>query len=98
MLLWKLNELCDSASLKEVAVTFPDTLLKAHNFQCILRDDYHKLIVCPKCYTTFDYNDCLSKNMENIKSCTFVRFPRHPQARMRIPCGNALLKTVKTAS
>ena len=65
-----------------------------------MRDDYQQLVVCSKCYSTYEYSDCLSKvnPARNIRACSFVRFPKHPQARMRIPCGSALLKTIRTAS
>ena len=31
-------------------------------------------------------------------SCSYVRYPRHIQARMRAPCGSLLLKTVRSSS
>lgn len=100
ILLNKISVLCGTVNLKEIATFFPDTLTKANKFQCILRDNYQRLIVCSKCYSTYEFNDCLSKENAagNIKSCSFIRFPRHPQARMRVPCANALLKTIRTAS
>ncbi len=96
----KLSDISGTVGLKEVASFFPETLMKAHKFQCITRDNYKKLIVCSKCFSTYEYEDCLSKQnaANNIKSCSFVRFPRHPQARMRLSCGNSLLKSIKTAS
>ena len=36
--------------------------------------------------------------MHGISMCTYVRFPRHPQKRMRTPCSFPLLKSVRTAS
>ena len=45
-------------------------------------------------------NDCLKDatgKRDNAK-CSFVRFPRHPQTRMRSPCETPLLKLVKTSS
>lgn len=100
ILLIKLSEFCGSVNLRVVADSFPETLLKAHQFQHIMHDDFQQLVVCSKCYSTYEHSDCLSKvnPARNIKACSFVRFPKHPQARMRIPCGNALLKTIRTAS
>lgn len=53
-------------------------------------------MVCPDCYSTYDYDDCLAQNKR--ATCSFVRFPRHSQSRMRKKCGSSLLKTIKTAS
>ncbi|SMN01766.1 hypothetical protein SPONN_25 [uncultured Candidatus Thioglobus sp.] len=99
ILLNKLSEFCGT-NLRAVAAFFPETLLKAYQFQHIVRDNYQQLIVCSECYSTYEYTDCLSKEnpARNIRFCSFVRFPKHPQARMRIPCGNALLKTIRTAT
>jgi hypothetical protein len=100
ILLNRLNEFCGSEKLREIAVYFPETLKKAHQFQFVTQNDYEQLIVCSKCYSTYEHDECLSQvaAARNIKSCSFVRFPKHPQARMRTPCGNALLKTIRTAS
>lgn len=99
ILLCKFSEYLKSPKLKEISAIFPETLLKAQRFQSVVRDDYKMLIVCPTCYCTYEYEDCLSKkNGGNITSCTFVRFPKHSQARMRERCGTPLLKTVRTSS
>ena len=98
ILLHELSDYTRSDNLRELAEVFPNTLLKAQAFQSIRRDDYKKLIVCPECYCTYDYDDCLSRGNRSITTCSFVRFPKHPQARMRKPCCSPLLKTVKTSS
>ena len=40
---------------------------------------------------------CVDRN-QTSKTCPYVRFPRHPHARMRQPCNTLLLKTVELAS
>lgn len=44
----------------------------------------------------YDESDCIVGRQ--VPRCSFVRFPRHPQQRMRTPCGQVLFKSVKTAS
>lgn len=75
-------------------------MLKAHTFQGISREKYQLLVVCRKCHSTYDYNTCLKTSVDqrNIATCSFVRYPRHPQARLQTPCGTSLLKKVKTLS
>ena len=96
ILLHKLSEFAESTKLKLLAEAFPNTMLKAHTLHAINRDNYQQLIVCEKCNSTYEYSDCLN-NATNA-TCSFIRFPRHPQARMRTPCGTLLLKNVKTSS
>ena len=100
IVLFKLSDLTQFNELVEIANAFPDTLSKALNFQSISRDDFERLIVCSVCHSTYKYDQCLSKDplRTNISVCSYVQFPRHPQQRMRLPCGSPLLKTVKTSS
>lgn len=100
ILLHKLSDLVESNKLRLLAETFPTTVLKAHTFQGISREKYQLLVVCRKCHSTYDYNTCLKTSVDqrNIATCSFVRYPRHPQARLRTPCGTSLLKKVKTSS
>ena len=92
----KLSEFSDD-KVKELSQAFPESLLMAQKMQCIFHDKYQKMVVCPKCYSTYEYSDCFSAG-NAITSCSFIRFPRHPQARMKIPCGAAIIKTIKTSS
>ena len=100
VLLHKFGEFTDSIKLKQFADCFPNTMLKGHKFQAINRDDYQKLVVCGRCNCTYEYDDCLkdTTGKRNNAKCSFVRFPRHPQTRMRSPCETPLLKLVKTSS
>ena len=96
ILLSKLYEYTRAPKIKEIVDVFPTSLLQAQRFQSVLHDDYETLIVCPKCYCTYEHDDCLSRNSRNnITTCTF---PKHSQSRMRIPCGTPLLKPIRTSS
>ena len=98
--LHKLSEFAVSAKLKVLADSCPTTLLKGHNYQGINRDDYQQLVVCEKCHCTYEHDECMKdslRNRSNVK-CVFIRFLKHPQARLRLPCESPLLKAVKTSS
>ena len=73
---------------------FPNTLLQAHKLLQLDRDDFQTLVVCPKCDTTYQKQDCLDGT--RIKLCSYVEFPLHPWANKRKPCLAPLLKRVKT--
>ena len=92
----KLSEFAISAKLKVLADSFHTTLLKGRNYKGINIDDYQQLVVCEKCHCTYEYDECMKdslRNRSNVK-CVLIRFPKHPQARLRSP----LLKAVKTSS
>ena len=59
----------------EQGIFFAD-LSKALTFQSITGDDYQKLIVCPTCHSTYEYDQCLSSGMftANISVCSFINF------------------------
>ena len=56
-LLTMLSKFSDNARIGELATVFPESLLKAHKFEDILRDNWQKMIVCSKCYSTYEYDD-----------------------------------------
>ena len=74
---------------------FPNTLAKAEAMQSI-GINFIKLVVCPKCQTTYSAWDLIGRG--NSPRCSFVRFPRHPLHHMRIKCDKISLKSVRTAS
>ena len=100
ILLHKLRDLVESNKLRLLAETFPTTMLKAHAFQAISRGKYQLLVVCRKCHSTYEYDTCLKTSVDkrSTATCSFVRYPRHPQTRLRAPCGTPLMKQVKTSS
>ena len=75
---------------------FPTSLRDAHALKNINRDDFKRFIVCQRCHTTCEHEDCHGVSGE--LKCNFIPFPRHPQKRMRTPCHTNLFKSVKTSS
>lgn len=97
ILLHRLGDLVGSDKLRLLANTFPTTMLKAHAFQVIDRGRYQQLVVCRKCHSTYDYGHCLKTSLDTRSTalCSFVRYPRHPQARLRTPCETPLMKKAR---
>ena len=67
-----------------------------------INDNFYQYIVCPKCHSLYDMNDCIKNSdfgtgVESSK-CRFIQFPDHPQRSFRQPCNEKLLKEVKLAS
>ena len=54
---------------------------------------YTKYVVCPKRHRLYTFKECvtLTSGRQCSKTCTFVRFPNHPQHRFRRECGHLLL-------
>lgn len=88
-----LSQILHSVDLQSIHHLMPENLQQARKLKNIHRDDFEKLVMCGKCFTTYDCEDC-----ERGSKCRFIKFPRHPQSRMRASCSFSLFKTVKTAS
>jgi uncharacterized CHY-type Zn-finger protein len=84
MLLKKLVQLTGCQRLHPLYELFPDTLEKAHTMQSIKRNNFQKLIVCPKCHSTHDFI-----GEREIPRCSYVRFPRALS-----PCNQTLITSL----
>ena len=74
---------------------FPNFLLKAYRLLDMKRDDFQKLVVCRRCNSTYNFEECIDYH-NRASFCSFVRFPNHPLPNKRKPCSSPLLKHVKT--
>ena len=64
-------------------------------------EDDISYVVCTKCDSMYEYKDCLvnrANDRNKSKECSHVPYPKHPFRNKRKPCGNVLLKTIKTKS
>ena len=95
LFLLKLSEISGSKMVRSIYDVFPNTLAKAEAMQSI-GINLIKLVVRPKCHTTYSAWDLIGRG--NSPRCSFVRFPHHPLHHMRIKCDKILLKSVRTAS
>lgn len=64
--LHKLSEVTAVEDMKMLSHYFPNNLKHARRLQAIKHDDFEKLVVCHKCHSTYEYEDCTN--------CTFIRF------------------------
>ena len=57
-------------------------------------------MVCPKCHSVYNYEDCVNKSTSHGRStsklCKHIAYPNHPHQSRRTPCDTLLLKAVKT--
>lgn len=82
--------------IKSFASSFPKSrhlLKKQLGFH---QDKFVKYVVCPKCDTLYNFDDCFElRNRKRVsKNCTFVEFPNHCQLFRRTSCGEPLLREV----
>ena len=83
----------------EIVDAIPGTIYKARKFIGLEQDEFIKFIVCSKCHKLYTYEQaCETVNgIKCSKKCGFVRYPNHPQGRMRELCGTPLMKVVVSA-
>ena len=60
------------------------------------RDKFIKYVVCPKCHSLYNFDDCYETlhRRKVSKNCTFVQYPHHRQHFRRTACREPLLKEV----
>ena len=59
---------------------------------------YTKYAVCTKCSTVYEVGQCLLRkaNGYQAKTCSYVRYPCHPQLSRRTECGGNILNAIIT--
>ena len=80
-------------SIGSFAALFPKSLHLLKKQLGIDKDEFMKYVVCPKCGTLYNFDDCyvLHHRKRVSKNCTFVEFPNHRQHFRRTECGEPLL-------
>ena len=79
--------------------TLPHTASSAHTYLWKTKDDdFIIYVVCPKCDSIYEYDDCVvfSEGRKQSKLCRHIAYPNHPHIRRRQECGAQLLKPIKT--
>lgn len=87
-------------NLFSIVSTFPQSLHRAKGFLSQLSDDFVKYVSCPSCHSLYSLEESIefSSTGEKLsRFCSYVRYPEHSQARMRQPCGQKLLKTLRSS-
>ena len=88
-------------ALQKLSEVFPCTLYRAKKCLGRLQERFSRFVTCPKCHKVYKKEDSWTLDHSGKKvscTCSYVRYPRHIQARMRAPCGSLLLKTVRSSS
>ena len=76
---------------------FPANINQVNKCISFAKDNFKKYIVCIKCFSLYNYLDCLQvvEEIKVSKPCNHVVFPNHYLAQFRKPCGEMLLKTIE---
>lgn len=78
---------------------FPTSIYLAHKYLKIERDNFIKYVLCPKCHTLYNYEEMMKpESVIGIKSCTFVKFPLHPQKNGRLPCNAPIVRPINLSN
>ena len=82
--------------LAGLAITFPGTLYRFKKQVGLAKDKFKKYVICPKCHSLYEFDDCYHKIglFNKSKTCSFIKFANHRQPWRRRPCGETLLKEV----
>ena len=84
------------AFMASISSAFPSTLTLLRNFLELERDDFQKYVTCPKCNTLYSMEKAIQEGSRQVsKSCSYKKFPNHPQKARRKPCGELLMKEVR---
>lgn len=62
---------------------------------------FTQYVCCPSCHSIYNWNECIIQDPDDqlrSKLCTFQRFPNHPQRQHRHPCGQSLMKKIKSSN
>lgn len=65
-----------------------------------LQENFTRYVSCPSCHKLYPFDNCWRPSEKGKQSnlCSFRQYPNHLQLRMRVACGQKLLKTVRSSS
>lgn len=86
--------------LSKLGRAFPSTLYRAKKILGRVHERFKRYASCPACHKLYALENCWFKcgNKKESHKCSYVQYPRHMQARMRIPCGQKLLKCMRSSN
>ena len=81
-------------------VQFPCTLQAVRNHIFDNDINFTEYVVCPKCHSLYDKDDCVVKtgSIQSSKKCQYVEFPNHRMSSCRKQCGTVLMCTTVKGS
>ena len=88
-----------SSFIKILVQELPPTLHMMHK-KVGLSKGFKKFIVCIKCLSIKEYNDCVNRTSlgTTSKCCTYIAYPCHPYRMQRQPYNTVLLKSIQFTS
>lgn len=91
-----LHSVCPTPFIYAVVSLLPCSLYLAWKLVHLHDDDFVRYVVCPKCDSLYDYQECIVHVRSELQSkrYTYVAFKNHPFVRYRSPCNTVLLKKV----
>lgn len=91
-----LHFVCPTPFIYAVLSLLPCSIYLAWKVLHLHDDDFIRYVVCPKCCSIYNYDECILRVGGELQSkhCTHVEFKNHPFPRLRNPCNVVLLKTV----
>ena len=81
--------------------TFPATLYLAYKYLKIDSESFTRYVLCPKCYSLYNYNDMLKADQNGsltVKKCKYIAFPQHTQKNRRLSCNTPLVRPINLSS
>ncbi|KXJ06347.1 hypothetical protein AC249_AIPGENE12530 [Exaiptasia diaphana] len=83
-------------ALASVALLFPKSFNLLKQKLGLTKDQFVKFVVCPKCETLYEFDDCYEERLGQtvIKTCQYVNHGNHRQVFRRTVCNELLLKEV----
>ncbi|CAG2224949.1 unnamed protein product [Mytilus edulis] len=62
--------------------------------------DFKQYVVCTKCYSLYDFDDCFHvvEGLRFSNTCSYVEFPNHRLPHLRKRCNEPLLKEINNSS
>lgn len=89
-------------ALNKLGHAFPATLYRARKFLGRIQEQFKRYVSCPSCHKLYAFDNCWIVAGPHNKlvslECSFKQYPNHLQSRMRAPCGQKLLKTVRSSN
>ena len=84
--------------LKAIALAVPRALYKLRVMMGLKRNEFEQYAKCKSIYKSVELLHTNSRGITKVKRCSYVRFPNHPHANERQPCGASLFKEVRTTT
>ena len=100
ILFQQLHSITESHRIRKINDLFPGTIDSLRNVVGLNRNDFLKYVSCPGCHCVYTWEESTETQGTLLmsKRCSFVMFPRHPQARYRKACDSCLMKPIKLAT